>query len=358
MPLAISDGEAIKLLKKEAGHLYRDWEAQNSILVTWQISFDHIRHTKLSAAGLFSLMSFFDRQGIPDNLIQSQPEADSICTSELFDNSSDEGTSESDASPDFEDDIATLRDYSFISASENGAFFTMHRLVQLTTRVWLKSNGQIEQWRETFIGILHQEFPTGEYKNWEKCQSLFPHIRSAMFQRPESRESVLRWARLLYRGVWYAAESGNIADMRDMASKSRKQRVKLLGAEDEDALSSTAMLAEAYQLNGRWEEAEQLEVQVMKTSKTKLGEDHPDTLTSMANLAFTWKSSARDAEAINLLRECLTKQEQTLGQNHPTTLSNSETLLKWEREAIRGVEGDWESCGEWETADEWESDHE
>jgi hypothetical protein len=30
-----SDREATKLLDYEAGHLYRDWEAKNSILVTW-----------------------------------------------------------------------------------------------------------------------------------------------------------------------------------------------------------------------------------------------------------------------------------------------------------------------------------
>ncbi|KAJ6102594.1 hypothetical protein N7486_005021 [Penicillium sp. IBT 16267x] len=48
-----------------------------------------------------------------------------------------------------------------------------------------------------------------------------------------------------------------------------------------------ANLASTYRNQGLWEEAEQLEVQVMKTSKTKLGEDHPDTLSSMANLAFT-----------------------------------------------------------------------
>lgn len=99
-------------------------------------------------------------------------------------------------------------------------------------------------------------------------------------------------------------------------------------------LISMTNLASTYRNQGRWEEAEQLFVQVMETSKTKLGEDHPDTLTSMANLAFTWKSSAHDAEAINLLRDCLTKQKQTVGLNHPTTLSNSETLLEWEAKRL------------------------
>ncbi|KAJ5160967.1 uncharacterized protein N7482_007971 [Penicillium canariense] len=136
-----SDREATRLLKKEAGHLYRDWEAKNSILVTWQISFDYIRHTKPSAAELLSLMSFFDRHGIPEKLIRLHPVANCTSKSELLDNSSDRETSESDIGPVFEDDIITLRDYSFISISENGTFFTMHRLVQLATHAWLKSYG-------------------------------------------------------------------------------------------------------------------------------------------------------------------------------------------------------------------------
>jgi hypothetical protein len=47
------------------------------------------------------------------------------------------------------------------------------------------------------------------------------------------------------------------------------------------------MLTYTFPREGRWQEAEQLELQVIETSKTKLGADHPDTLTSMANLAFT-----------------------------------------------------------------------
>jgi hypothetical protein len=70
-----------------------------------------------------------------------------------------------------------------------------------------------------------------------------------------------------------------------------------------------ANLAATYRTQGRWEEAEQLDMQVVETRKTKLGEDHPGTLESMANLAFTRKSSAHDVEAINLLRDCLIKQK-------------------------------------------------
>ena len=88
-----SDHHATMLLNHEAGHIYRDWEAKNSILLTWQISFGHIRRIKQPAADLLSLMSFFDRQGIPeyslrvqaretDHSILSSPEEVAIISSE------------------------------------------------------------------------------------------------------------------------------------------------------------------------------------------------------------------------------------------------------------------------------------
>jgi hypothetical protein len=62
-----------------------------------------------------------------------------------------------------------------------------------------------------------------------------------------------------------------------------------LGVDHLDTLASMANLALTYWKQGRLEEAEKLEVQVIETFKTKLGADHPDTLTSMENLAFIWK---------------------------------------------------------------------
>ncbi|KAJ6109868.1 hypothetical protein N7486_002103 [Penicillium sp. IBT 16267x] len=137
------------------------------------------------------------------------------------------------------------------------------------------------------------------------------------------------------QGRWEEAEQLDVQVMETRKTK--------LGEDHPDTLTSMANLASTYRKQGRWEKAERLFVQGMETSKTKLGEDHPDTLTSMAYLAFTWKSSAQDAKAIHLLRECLTKQKQKLSLNHPTTLSNSETLLEWETEATRETDAEWET---------------
>ncbi|CAI7669244.1 unnamed protein product [Penicillium crustosum] len=336
-----SDRKATKLLEIEAGHLYRDWEAKNSVLVTWQISFDHIRQQRPSAAQLLSLMSFFDRQGIPEKLIRYQPMSNYISSSEFASDYSDGETSESDSGPDFEDDVAILRDYSFISISENSTFFTMHRLVQLTTRAWLKSHGKIDEWKEQFISTLYNEFPTGGYTNWARCRPLFPHVKSAMTQKPASPECLLKWAMLIYRGGWYALEIGNIADSREMAFQSRYHRIILLGEEHEETIDSTQMLGTVYRAEGRWEEAEQLELQVMKSRKTKLGEDHPDTLVSISNLASTYSSQGRWEEAEQLKLQVMKSRKTTLGEDHPDTLTS-----------ISNLASTYSSQGRWEEAEQ------
>ena len=60
---------------------------------------------------------------------------------------------------------------------------------------------------------------------------------------------------------------------------------RVLGEEHPDSLMSMNNLASTYSNQGRWKEAEALEVLVMETRKRVLGEEHPHSLTSMNNLA-------------------------------------------------------------------------
>jgi putative hemolysin len=74
-------------------------------------------------------------------------------------------------------------------------------------------------------------------------------------------------------------------------------REKVLGEEHPDTLTSMANLAMTYSIQGRWEEAEKLQLSVMETSKGVLGEEHPHTLMSMSNLASTYCDQERWEEA-------------------------------------------------------------
>jgi hypothetical protein len=69
-----NDYKRISLLNCEGGQFRRDRETKNSIIIIWQISFDYVREIRLLVTDLLSLMSFFDRQGIPETLLRSQDE--------------------------------------------------------------------------------------------------------------------------------------------------------------------------------------------------------------------------------------------------------------------------------------------
>ncbi|KAJ5633693.1 hypothetical protein N7528_001535 [Penicillium herquei] len=337
-----SDREATRLLNYEGSNLYRDWEAKSAILITWQISFDRIRRMRPSAADLLSLMSFFDRHEIPESLlhIQNHGKSSNPLPGAIRDDHSEDDTdsiSGSEGDYDFEDDIATLTNYSFISIGEDGTTFRMHRLVQLTAWVWLKTHGQMEHWKEQFITRLCQEFPHGNYENWELCRSLFPHVKSALLQRPESEQSIKEWATLLYKGAYYAWSSGHVADVRKLASKSRDQRLRILGAEADETLESTLMLARAYTLEEQWEEAEKLDLELLEIRKAKLGENHPSTLARMVSLGDIYQSQCKLEKAETQQRQATEALRATLGEDHLWTLismSNLATTLsrqdRWE----------------------------
>ena len=204
-----NDKRKTSLLNHEAGHLRRDLEAKNSIIITWQISFDHIHQIKPSAANLLSLMSFFDRQGIPEALLKTQNEAGNENTGENAGNDEDDDHEDdsdkdtvSDSSVDeFEADILVLRNFSFITISMDETTFEMHRLVQLAIRKWLEASNQLERWKQQYIKNLSTVFPTGNYEKWTNCQALFPHAKSAEAQEPAVESSLQDWALILYHAA-------------------------------------------------------------------------------------------------------------------------------------------------------------
>ncbi|KAF2175866.1 hypothetical protein K469DRAFT_52280 [Zopfia rhizophila CBS 207.26] len=120
------DQDRAKLLEMDIEDSRRDGTASNSIIATWQISFEHILRARPSATQLLSLMSLFDRQGIPESLLSGRYQEDN------------------DASPDFEDDLNTLTSFSLVATDVDGYQFEMHRLVQFSTRKWLELQGELE----------------------------------------------------------------------------------------------------------------------------------------------------------------------------------------------------------------------
>ncbi|KAI0398797.1 P-loop containing nucleoside triphosphate hydrolase protein [Xylaria palmicola] len=319
-----SERKRSSLLNQDSGDLRRDESAKNSVITTWQISFDHIRLKRRSATDLLCLMSFFDRQGIFEWLIRphDQSQSDRADTDKESVSSSDD----TDTEEMFEKDVEMLRDYCLVQTNEKGDVFEMHGLVQLSTRKWLNGNREREKFKRQFISRMAEAFPSGEFENWDRCQKLFPHAEKAVQYRPEEESSQEEWALLLYKGSWYAAEQGRYTISEAMARISQDTRKRVLGPEHPDTLNSMSNLASTYWNQGRWKEAETLEVQVVETQKMVLGPEHPNTLNSMANLALTYSNQGRWKEAEMLDVQVMETWKTVLGPKHPDTLIKAEML--------------------------------
>ena len=256
-----SDVDRTRLLTKNTPDTRRDGRASNSILATWQISFENIRKERPSAARLLSLMCLFDRQGIPKSLLNHHYGG-------------------KDEEEDFEEDIYTLHSYSMISANTDSTEFEMHHLVQFSTKEWLELRGELKYWKEKFINIMDEEFPVGRYENWAICQKLFPHVASVIDFPPVNPEQVARWASILFRVAWYANERGNYALAEKWNMQALRAYTDEIGPEHPSTLSSMANLALTYKNQGRWKEAEEPFVQAMKIRMAMARADHLSMLMS------------------------------------------------------------------------------
>jgi len=252
----------------------------------------------------------------------------------------------------------------------------IHDLVQLLLRSTLIAAAERQQWLEMVICIICKAFEgIGDRRspqNWSRCGQFISHIE---FMEGFAAQYELCSATLLDASMWaaiYFDECGLYRKAASMHKQTWDQRKAVLGEEHPDTLTSMANLAATYRKQGRWKEAEELEVGVMKTTKRELGkehpdtlssmanlaltywnqgcwkeaeelevgvmetmkrvlgEEHPDTLTSMNNLAFTWKGQGQNPKATNLMGECVHLQTRILGANHPDTLSSSAAFTEWQ----------------------------
>ncbi|KAL8873245.1 MAG: hypothetical protein Q9198_007058 [Flavoplaca austrocitrina] len=293
-----SEKDRASLLNNVVRDRRRDGKASNSVLATWQISFEYIRSDQPSAARLLSLMSFFDRQGIPEELITSRYE-------------------ENDNIMNFEEDIQVLRNYSLVALGIENDVFEMHRLVQFATRKWLKQRQEMERWKETYIAIMADAFPPGRYENWKRCRMLFPHAVLVLEYQPIEKSFLQRWTAVLSNAAWYAAEQGRYDEAEQMDRRALDGREKVLGNEHPSTLTSVSNLASVLQDQGKYEEAEQMNRRALDGSEKVLGKEHPDTLTSVSNLASVLQYQGKYEEAEQMNRRALDGSEKVLGKEHP-----------------------------------------
>jgi len=110
--------------------------------------------------------------------------------------------------------------------------------------------------------------------------------------------------------------------------------------EHPDSLASMSNLASTYCNQGRWKEAEVLEVLVIQTRIRVFGEEHPHSLTTMGNLASTYRNQGqlKDAEELEML--VMEVMKRVLGKEHPDSLTSMANLASTYRHQGRWKEAE------------------
>jgi tetratricopeptide (TPR) repeat protein len=300
-----------RLLDEESGDLRRDPGVPNSVIRTWQISFDQIKRNWPSAAELLSLMAMLDRQRIPDFLLSvGYPNA-----------------------LDFEAALSPLDEFSLISIEKGGTSFEIHRLVQLATRKWLEKFKEVERWQGKAIEVVSKAFPNGTYRNWEICETLWPHAQEVLKLKFVLDANYLAKAVLLYHMAWYSWLQGRYVLARAQSQESLSIREQSLEGNDIRVFESVGLLGIVLRNQGKYDEAEAMNRRALAGRETALGPEHPYTLASIGNLALVLRDQGKYDEAETMNRRALAGRETALGPEHPDTLTGigNLALVLWDQ---------------------------
>ncbi|RII24885.1 hypothetical protein CUC08_Gglean005700 [Alternaria sp. MG1] len=224
-----------------------------------------------------------------------------------------------------EDAIRILDKYALVTRRPAECAFDVHRLVHQALRKRLQVQGRLQEWNERTIKQLLRVFPDDEHGSRSKWRRLLPHAQYALSHSlaDDNDNERLRLASKCGRTL---LSDGRYKEAEELEVQVMETRKRVLSDEHLDTLISMANLAETYMNQGRWKEAEELQLQVTETMKRVLSDEHPDTLISMDNLALTYMNQGRWKEAEELQVQVLQTRKRVLSEEHPSTLISMHNL--------------------------------
>ncbi|KAF2831728.1 hypothetical protein CC86DRAFT_431649 [Ophiobolus disseminans] len=248
------------LLNRDAGDLRRDHSATNSVVTTWQLTFECVRKENRSAADLLLLICLFNPQAVPAFALRSHNKGmqNRIRRSKhmflVLQYLKDQHKSNSANA--FHDDVAVLQAYSL----------------------------QSERYRMAFVDLIEKEFLSQKTGNWEEYKQLVPHIDTFYPGEPGDK-SFHRWGSLTIAVGKLLHNKRKYNEAAILYQRALEGREKELGLRHPDTLASMHNLASVLRDQGKYKETEKLNWRALEGREKELGVCHPDTLTSVYSLA-------------------------------------------------------------------------
>ncbi|RDW87153.1 uncharacterized protein DSM5745_03795 [Aspergillus mulundensis] len=340
-----SDDLALLDTGLHGGERYLD--TSSPVATTWLISFSQISDISPLAAIYLKLMACVRHHKIPESFFP-QP------------------TSEKEKL----EAVGDLLNFSFVTARDKSGPLTMHRLVRLATRNWMRKNQEFTDSLNKAANRVCDLFPSRGQENRQMQHEYLPHAMSLLSEKeivlddhPWLLEKVayglsgnsrysealrlftklfeLRKKCIRHRNPALIVDSmasivttykdlGQFEKAEEMAIKALKMSKDELGEEHEDTIFVEVLLASIYKMQGRWGEAEELNRHAINV-QTRIAANHRNTLDYMAVAGLSYQVRRKTEEAEITLSQLLSMREETLGPDHLSTVDSMVALASLPR---------------------------
>lgn len=326
-----SNTTQLKLLSFDFTDHGRQEESLVSVAKAWSISFRAVQNPH--AAKLLYLVSFFQNQSIPVLLVQDVD----------YDYRDNQGSlkAETITEDDAREALVILRAYSLVNIHGNPPRQTLstHRLVQIATRWWLKTDGLDEEnnWAFAALRSIKRRFPKGlEVCNadwWTLSQSLLPHVDLILNYKCTSssaglqREIDIEQSRLLYHVGYYHVVNGGYNEGTACFQQCLTLEKEHFGEGHVETMSTMDLLVwllGVRKLNVR--DGVELGENLLRVRMDILGQDHPNTMRSQSHLATALATTCERDRSVVMQTDVVERSERVLGRHHTDTLQYKASL--------------------------------
>ncbi|KAH8669617.1 hypothetical protein BGZ60DRAFT_38520 [Tricladium varicosporioides] len=307
-----------------------------TIITTWQISFDEVERRDKGAANLLRLWGYLDNQDLWYQLLLWRGYGDAaprwlqqIVNTEIS----------------FLATITTLLDFSLIERNNNSESYSMHPVVHdwVQSMINIRKDDGFLQVAITTIGLavpVHNKPDSPSVKRrisphsiqLIQCWSL-----ASIFQDFVDTPAFLEGLNCL--GILYWNQ-GKLSEAEEMYQRALKGRYKALGSEHTSTLETINNIGVLYHDQGKLPEAEEMYQRALKGSEKAFGAEHTSTLDTINNLGILYWNQGKLSKAEEMLQRALKGRYKALESEHTSTLETINNLgtLYWNQGKLSEAE--------------------
>ncbi|RMZ84471.1 hypothetical protein DV738_g741, partial [Chaetothyriales sp. CBS 135597] len=302
--------------RPQAMHQYGE-----SVLTTWETSYQAIYEQSATAAALLTMLSFFSFDDIFPELFSGNRQLDttpSMDKSLLY--------------PFLTGDIDRIKDcfeplqqYSLVQWKEDQNSYTMHKLVHAWGFDRL-NNDMKQNFSILTFCLLSRTIIECSDAPKEKLR-LVPHVMANFTALDGTAagdlKNILSELGLVAK---FLTSLGQFREAYNIQQYLLSELQRFHGEEHPDTINTMNNLALTLCYQGQLEEAAEIQKKVLEKEQQILGDEHPDIITTMSNLAVILHHQGQLEEAAEIQKKVLEKEQQILGDEHPDTITAMSNL--------------------------------